>query len=179
MQPDIWCPKFKSEVKDGLLKVSFSGSTRAPKVACALSLAASAACAPLPEPAPLEPAPFVNADRPAPRGTPTQHMIFRASEMTDGPHKPVAAMCTIKGEGFRARFQTPATLAIPTDREGLTSCKFGEEVAEWIGFPTKEASWALILFRGAAEAEGKKDKRKTQVVFGDQSANFVIFPESN
>lgn len=112
-----------------------------------------------------------------------QQVVFRAAEMTAGPHKPVAAACTIQGEEFRVRFQTPATLSVPADAEGWSvdkvSCKLGENVAEWTSFSTTKTSWALILFKGDAEAKGRSKKRKTQMIFGDQYAHSVAFPEED
>ncbi|WP_152618529.1 hypothetical protein [Leisingera sp. ANG-Vp] len=175
--------KFKSELKDRLLKTPFVGSKWAAKAACALTSAVLIACTPLPEPVPLEPAPFVYADKPAPRGTPMQQVVFRAAEMTAGPHKPVAATCTITGKEFRVRFQTPATLAVPADSEGWSvdkvSCKLGEDVAEWTSFSTMKTSWVHILFSGDAEARGRSKKRKTSMIFGDQYAHSVTFPEED
>ncbi|WP_264210971.1 hypothetical protein [Leisingera thetidis] len=180
MLPDALYSKCKPELKDGLLSFSHFSSKHAVKAACVVTSAGLAACAPLPEPEPLVPAPFLEADRPAPRGKATRQVAFRSDEKRSGSTSPVIASCRIKGAEFQARFETPATLAIPVDGEGraaidLVSCKYGNLVAEWTGIPGTKTRWASVWFPVVAASDGKIEKGEAMYLFGeDEQVDFVV-----
>ncbi|WP_141117769.1 hypothetical protein [Leisingera sp. JC1] len=180
MPLDALYQECKLDLKDGFLRFSQFNSSQAIKAACVVISAALTACAPLPAPEPPEPAPFVSAERPAPRGTATRQVAFRADEKIPGSTLPVIASCRIKGAEFQARFKTPATLALPVDDEGraaieLISCKYGNTVAEWTGIPGTETRWASVWFPAIASSDGKIEKGEAMYLFGeDEYVDFVV-----